>query len=767
MFFFNEIAAIRLNELLNDVSLFKLIILWGEKGNGKTFVANSALGNNHIETKELLFSEENIFPFNSTENLSISTNDEDAVLIHCSQLLKDNYCLFIQNMEFCDMDSQRVLYRLIKYHKNNDQKACIILEYNTLQEPDDILCSLSNNILFITSPSKARFDEYYAAYFNPTPKTKELFEKILQITHKNIFNFFTTLNILQYMDVLQNTDKGFVCNSNATYKVPNNLLELYIDLFDSLKDYARKPLISAAPFSKHIYSTIVQNIYYNYNEYEKYLKLLCEKRCFILENNLESNKNLQLFRSDYTFMDEYARKAVTTCIDPNKVEKIVSKYYSHLDGLYNNKNIYNSLTDTDKILLLSRLAQKRQDNLKISQIPYITELMKHYYKQFMYLNVIKQGENLLESRIVNIDQLNKTSHEFWVVFFNALLAVGDYEKILGYKGQFRDEDLNFSIAVALYNYGQPAEALNLLESELCGTKKHKGDVYNLTASIYDWLGNNKKSMDSFKKALSYSDNDELKYQLCKKYSMYIDFRIPECREKMNSAVEFYKTRNLKQYAECLHNYGTGSVMIKDFEVAEKYLESSIKILNKICSNEIYYPLNSLAILYCYNGRKYKAAIDVLKKALKCDIDVTFCELVLHNNLFNIGINMGDIDFAKAEKNILEILFKKVCPDLRSLPKNRPDIQHPLRQFYYNCALLCTLENNNEEALSYFLKAKECSDYHSVVLYSIKKNVMDLETKLGKSRFRGRFRTKKITAPTQLEQFIYDNKSYLCEIMFWG
>ena len=90
----------------------------------------------------------------------------------------------------------------------------------------------------------------------------------------------------------------------------------------------------------------------------------------------------------------------------------------------------------------------------------------------------------------------KTSHEFWVVFFNALLAVGDYEKILGYKGQFRDEDLNFSIAVALYNYGQPAEALNLLESELCGTKKHKGDVYNLTASIYDWLGNNKKSMDS-------------------------------------------------------------------------------------------------------------------------------------------------------------------------------------------------------------------------------------------------------------------------------
>ena len=248
----------------------------------------------------------------------------------------------------------------------------------------------------------------------------------------------------------------------------------------------------------------------------------------------------------------------------------------------------------------------------------------------MYLNVIKQGESLLESHIVNNRQLNDVSHQFWTTFFKALLAVGNYEKVLGYRGQFDDKDLNFSIAVALYNYGRPIDALEILEKELFGTSEYKGYAYNLVASIYDWLGNNRKSLDAFKKALAFAYNDKLKYQLYKKYSMYIDFRIPECQEKMNDAIEYYKLCNLKQYAECLHNYGTGCVMIKNFNEADKYLKKSIEVLNKICANEIYYPLNSLAILYCYNNHKYKMAISTLKKALKCDIYLAFCELATEN-----------------------------------------------------------------------------------------------------------------------------------------
>ena len=393
--------------------------------------------------------------------------------------------------------------------------------------------------------------------------------------------------------------------------------------------------------------------------------------------------------------------------------------------------------------------------------------MSCYYDRFMYLNVIQQGEDLLISQPVNNQQLNNLCHEFWVIFFKALLAVGDYEKILKYREEFNEEDLYLIIATALYNYGRPADALSLLENELCDTTKYKGYVYSLAASIYDWLGKKKKSFNAFKKALLNIDNDELKYQLYKKYNMYMDFRIPECRQKLNSAVEYYQSCNLKQYAECLHNYGTGCVMIREFGEAEKRLKLAANILNKICSNEIYYPLNSLAILYCYDGHKYTAAIKTLTKALKCDISVVFCELAIHNNLFNIAINMEDIDFAKKEKNILETLFEKECHDLKDVTKERPDIQHQLRQFYYNCALLFRLEKDDEKSLKCFLMAKECSTYHSVVLYSIEKNMDILRNRLGKKGVFTNIRIKNIGAPTELEKFIYENNLYLCEVMFWG
>lgn len=766
MNFFNQTVTDRLSALLKNSAPFKLIILWGERGNGKTFSAHLALQENQINTKEIIFSEENVAPFELPENSLFSINDEDAILIQCSQLFRENYCLYFQNMEFCDLDSQRILHRLIKYHKNNMQKALIILEYNDIKEPNDILCSLTEDRMFYENPDKEFFYTYYAMSFNQSRAAKGLFEKVLQITHRNIHNFFSALKILQYMGILHQDEKGFVYNKKSAYEMPDSLFDLYVDLFDSLKDYIREPLITAAPFSDEIYSEIIRGIYNNYDRFEEHLKLLCEKGCFILKNYANENSNSYFFQSNYKFSDDYARKAIIARMDTEKMEHIISKYYNHLDSLYHNKHIYDNLQETDKILLLSKLTKERQGVLRINQIQYIAELMTYYYERFMYLNAIKQGEHLLESRIVNNLQLNDVSHQFWIIFFKALLAVGDYEKVLGYKGQFENEDLNYYIALALYNYGRPADALDLLENKLCDTVEYKAYVYNLESSIYDWLGNNKKSAMSFRKALLYSD-DKLKYQLYKKYNMYIDFRIPECREKMHQATEYYKSRNLKQYAECLHNYGTGYVMINDFVEAQKYLDASIQTLNKICANEIYYPLNSLAILYCYNGNKYKSAIDVLKSALKCDIDIPFCALAIHNNLFNIAINMKNIDSAKTERTILETLFKKECAEIQCVPKERPDLQHQLRQFYYNCALLYKLEKNDENALKFFVKAKECSIYHSVVLYSIEKNIDDIKSKLGKRKFITNIKILKSVAPTELENYIYENNSYLCEIMFWG
>lgn len=767
MKFFNQTLEDDFNIILKNTNQFKMIVLWGEKGNGKTFTTYSVLHESQIKTKDIIFSEENVVFFDILESMSSSLPDEDAILIECSRLFWEGYCLFFQNMEFCDLDSQRILYRLFKYHKNNEKKANIILEYNLMNKPNDILCSLSTDFLFVGNPSKDNFYQYYMAYFEATEANRNLFEKVLGVTNGNIHNFFTVLNILQYMDVLNRNEKGITWNEDSAYKIPNNLLDLYIDLYDVLKDYMREPLISAAPFSKQIYSTIIQGIYPNYERLEEYFNLLCQKKCFILANTERINTKSQYFLSRYSFSDELARKAVIARMDSRKVEQIISQYYNHLDGIYHNKHIYDNLQDTDKILLLSKLTQKHQSTLKINQIHYITELMQYYYNRFMYLNAIKQGEILIESRIVNNQQLNDVSHQFWITFFKALLAVGNYEKVLSYRGQFADEDLNYLIAVALYNYGRPVDALELLDNKLSNTVEYKGHVYHLKASIYDWLGNNKKSSDAFKQALLYADNDELKYQLYKKYSMHIDFRIPECRDKIYKAIEHYKLCNLKQYAECLHNYGTGCIMIRDFNEAEKKLKKSAEVLNKICANEIYYPFNSMAILYCYNGKKYNAAIKVLKKALKCDIDVAFCELAIHNNLFNIVVNMGDTDFVKSEKSILETLFKKECNELKNIRKERPDIQHQLRQFYYNCALLCKLEGDNENALKYFLKAKESSTYHSILLYAIDKNILDLKPKTGKNSLWSKIKPFKKLAPSELEDWIYKNNSYLCEIMFWG
>lgn len=767
MFSFNRTTENQLNELFNNASPFKLIILWGEKGNGKTYAADHVLKRNHIKTKNIIFSEENIVSFELLEN-STPVQDEDAVLIECSKLFQEDYCLFFQNMEFCDLDSQRIFFRLFKYHKNNEQKATIILEYNVLEKPDNMLCSLSGNILFVGDTSRQRFYEYYEAYFIHTVANKDLFEKILKVSDGNIQNFLTTLNILQYMEVLYRmVDGRFVCNENSTYKVPSNLLELYIDLFDQLKDYVRKPLISAAPISEQIYSTIIRGIYLNYDKFDEYLELLSKKRCFIRRNCTDINKNSQFFESQYSFSDKYARRAILEQTDTETEKQIGLKYYNHLDGLYSNKCIYNTLQNNDKILLLSKLVKKRQNTLGINQIYYIAELMEYFFDKFMYLNVIKQGDNLLESHILNNQQINDLSHRFWIVFFKALLAVGEYEKIIGYRDQFSDEDLNYYIAVALYNYGCPEDALDLLKTKLYETSEYKGYIYSLEASIYDWFGNNKKSLASFKKALKYADHDKLKYQLYKKYSMYIDFRIPECQNKMKSAIDYYEICNLKQYAECLHNYGTGFVMIRKFAEAEKYLNASVDTLNKLCANEIYYPLNSLAIRYCYDDQNYETAIAILKRALKCDIDIAFCELAIHNNIFIIGVNSGDINLAKAERNILETLFKRECTILKNIPKERPDIQHQLRQFYYNCALLCKLEKDDESALKYFLSARECSKYHSVVLYSIEKNIVDLCLKMDKKRILRKILPYKTPTPTELEQFIYENNLYLCEIMFWG
>lgn len=767
MDFLDDVIKNELDLFLNAENHFKLITIWGEQGTGKTFAVNTCLKINHIKVKDIIFSSESVFPTNSIEGGLLHAMDEDSRLIGYSNLFREGYCLLLQNMEYCDSDSKQLFYRLLKYHKNNAQTACVILEYNSIQKPNDILCSLSDNVLYIAKPEKSYFYSYLNSYFETEHKNAELFDKIIELSECNIRNFFAILNVLEHLGVISQNNAGLYRCHEMQYKMPNSLLDLYIDLFETLKDYTRTPLISAAPFSSRIYSTIIREIYHNYTRYEEYLSALSKQNSFISDNQLNEYNNSEIFQAPYVFSTKSARDAVMAKINTDSIYEITSRYYNYLDNLYNNKQIYNHLKDEDKILLLTNLTKNCQGSFRINQISYIVELMQYFYKHFMYRNAIKQGECLLNGKFVSNKQLNTEAHQFWLVFFKSLLSVGDYKKLIGYKEEFEDDDLNLLIAVALYNYGSPSEAMIILQNKLSTTQNYKGNMYNLMASIYDWLGCNKESSKCFKKALKYSSDDAIKYQLYKKYSMYVDFRIPECQQKLKEAIAYYKPLNIKQYAECLHNCGTGYVMIQDFSAALENLELSISTLNKICANEIYYPLNSLGILYCYNGRNYKSAIDVWTNALKCDIDVKFCKLALHNNRFNAYINLGDLDSARTEKNILFTMFTKECDDLDHISEKKPDIQHQLRQFFYNCGLLYSSENALKKALYYFVKARNCSTYNSVVLYSINQNIERLKDKLGKKTILSNLKSKKIPEPTEMEKFVHESNMYLCEIMFWG
>ena len=129
--------------------------------------------------------------------------------------------------------------------------------------------------------------------------------------------------------------------------------------------------------------------------------------------------------------------------------------------------------------------------------------------------------------------------------------------------------------------------------------------------------------------------------------------------------------------------------------------------------------------------------------------------------------MKDYESAYKEKNVLENIITTECSNIADIKNQRPDIQHQLRQFYYNCALLFKSENNLSAALKYFKCADKCSKYDSNIIYAIKRNIADLNKKNKSSKFLDKIKNKHKPAPTEIELYIYERDLYLCEIMFWG
>ena len=75
MFHFNKKFEDKLKDIFNNSSMFNLIIIWGEKGVGKTFLSQSFLELNDIKYKNIFFTFYDIFNLrmDARSNLQVNT----------------------------------------------------------------------------------------------------------------------------------------------------------------------------------------------------------------------------------------------------------------------------------------------------------------------------------------------------------------------------------------------------------------------------------------------------------------------------------------------------------------------------------------------------------------------------------------------------------------------------------------------------------------------------------------------------------------------
>lgn len=767
----NKDTYLKLESELSADKTFKLIVLHGESGSGKTQIVHSVLNKLNMASSDILFSFERFFPFGLLTDEEWLVSDENSILSRCNEMIQNEQCLFFQNMEYCNVDYEKLFHRLFAFYKNTNSKIIAILEYNETNISQHELSQLASAIIEISLENDGVFRNYLKNHFLSHESSDYLFDKIIGLSGGNIHIFNNVLNILQHLEVIHKDHNGILKYRNPDFNIPSDLLTLHVILLDKIERYYKEPLQCAATFSYSIYESVLKDVFREFDNVDKYLCILAQYNSLIKNNDITYQYS-DFFHSSFAFSSSFAHQAFLVQLSQAEKNSKLAEYYRYFDKIYNNKQLYCSLKEVDKVLLLCYLTRASKDTININHIKYFTELMSFYYEHFLFNNVIELACRLISSKVLNASQLNKEAHGFWIIYFNALLSTGNYESLLVYKGEFTDDDLNYLIARAAYNNGNPEEALSLLKDiTKSGNSTNSiniGYKYTLMASIFDWLGDNKKSKKYFGRALLYCDTDEnLKFQLYKKYSQHLDFRMGECRDKMNRATMFYKNRDLKQYAECLHNFGTCCVFVSDYTSAEESLNASINVLRQICSNEIYYPLNSLGILYCYNGSQYNKAIRSWEEALKLNIKESFCELALYNNIFNVLIKMNEYKNAQEQKKFIEERIQEISGSKTATINSALSIQHQIRQFYYNCALLSKETNDFESALNYFVKAKESSTYNSTLNYAIEKNIDEMWNIVHhKTRFI-RLGELKRPKPTFIEKAIYENEMYLCEIMYWG
>ena len=757
--------------LKNNKDCFKIILLYGNVGVGKSTLISRLTECLELTSYTIVFREDDFSPFETLIKTGTPASEEESIIIALSELISCNEVLIFSNMEYCGIDYLRLLMRIFRYHKNNCRQCVIILEYNSIEKPINLLVDLADRVIQVPSTEEKIFQTYLVDHFVDAVSNSSLFERIVSLADGNINNFFMVLNILNHGGIItMQEDKFYYQGINED--LPLTLLQLFGWIFDRLDQSEQEPLYITAPIFPEIYIKILESIVENFTQYEKQLDSLSERNLFIKKHIMACYSTESIFAESYRCTTQYAKNAICQKISENEIKAFIKRYYAYLERTYENNSENNCLAELDRARLAMLLVKNCQGGLKIAHIPLVVFIMKYHYRHFRYFDTIEYAKKVINSEILNFRQLNEVYPDFYRIYFKSLLAVGDYDEIINFEKSITRDDLVYLVALAYYNKGLVYQSKRVLkDSWRNDNTQNPGYCNALLASLYDWLGDSKRSRIYFKKALSQCHNDsELKNQLFKRYSMFIDFRLQQCKTNMLSATDYYKDKNLKQYAECLHNCGTGYLTTKQYTEARKLLVKCEEILKKICDEELYYPINSMAILLSYEKKDFENAIVLLKLALQSNISVDFCWLALQNNLLNLYIQQQDWSMVKSMISFLENEFIRLCqiPNLASdLKKVRPDIQHQLRHFYFNCAVYYKLNGNGQSALVYFQNAKKCSNYSSVLEFAIQQNILDIAKELGQHILFPAYIKYKIVKPTPLEREIYERNMYLCNIMFWG
>jgi hypothetical protein len=728
----------------------------GEKGLGKSYCVLTTLQELHLEYKEIDLSINKEIPFGSLiYNLQITPDDISFKEVFCAKIqevLKNDQLIWFTNFEVCDPDSRILINYLLHYYAVSQYPAIIIVESNCIKsylpEIKGIQTISFNNL------TKSDLTEYGCKIVKAN---KEVLQKIVGLSNGNIGRFHIICRILSHLYKIRSA-AIFDFMTLQPEDIPNSLISTYIKHYELIEDHL-KPVLKIISFiDDHFYEELFKEAYED--TYVDYLKELVNYKTIIFHTEL-NNKAFQVeFRNKYQFILSELRSQIVLLSRSEKYE-LLKPYLLHLKDLADNSIRFAKYSYFEQIIILQSILNNYQvtDNI----LKYGIELMKNYYTNFAYENVITLRNRL--SLSLNDQQINSLYPCYLQMVLSSFILTCRYKEAMSMEHKVSSGIEYCLVAKGFYLAGEPLKALKILEKIELGDNGF--EVFNLKASIYNWFSDIKKSEYYIRKAYKVA-TEEQKYHIIKKVELEVnlDPMLPEYRQSINNAITYFRSRSKRELAEILFNSGT-SDLFKDSSTIRKEgiakIKEAKKLLEEICDNEVWYCDNSIAISHALSF-EFNEAIQLWENIIDQTKTICFCELTIYLNIACAAIKIEDqyrtsyylklvveriLEYAnKTEKN----RYSNLDNEFKKIATEHADINLCIRNYFLVKALYSqSFQDNEEQVRVYAKKALDSSAYPSssdYLLYNLSSRWL---RHIGK---------------TYIKKFFADHQMYFCPVMFW-